>query len=186
MLEIENEKFENETRVKDEKIVDLENKATELTEKVLMLKFEMKDQEDQGQKMERRFKDELKDLSDELEVLKKKKQDLGLEDVLGKDTEGGDRAEAQSRSRPVKNRVSIMVMGLELADFKMAQDQARLEREKSDLKSPQSSMEPLNLSQMRSMASVKLSQETNESDEKYFYDGFNNGVFSDWIKILIL
>lgn len=158
MLEIENEKFENETREKDEKITDLENKATQLTEKVLMLKFEVRDQENKGQQMEIRFKDELKDLSDELEVLKKKKHDLMAEQE--------NREERPKKQKPVKNRVSIMVMGVELAEFKSAQKKASWERERMERSPSHCSVKPLGSSRFQSVSSFQSSLEKSGCKQK--------------------
>lgn len=158
MLEIENEKFESETRVKDEKISDLENKASRLTEKVLMLKFEVKDQEHLGQKMERRFRDELRDLTDELEVLKQKKHAL-LRPAAG---QGPERGGAKSP----KNRVSIMVMGVELEELGRALPRPSLGQQKSQGASEQSPTVPEGLPQACSESLCRSSQERGAATQK--------------------
>jgi hypothetical protein len=79
MLEIENEKFENERRVKDQKISVLENRASTLNEKLLILKMDFEEKETKGQETEGRLKEQLKDLSEELVVLKKKRNQIFIE-----------------------------------------------------------------------------------------------------------
>lgn len=79
MLEIENEKFENERRAKDQKISVLENEASSLNEKFLILKMEFEEKKTKGQETEGRLKEELKDISEELLALKKKRNQIFIE-----------------------------------------------------------------------------------------------------------
>jgi hypothetical protein len=79
MLEIENEQFENERRVKNQRISVLENRASTLNEKLLILRMEFDEKETKGQETEGRLKEQLKDLSEELLVLKKKRNEIFIE-----------------------------------------------------------------------------------------------------------
>jgi hypothetical protein len=79
MLEIENEKFENERRAKDQKISVLENETSSLNEKFLILKMEFEEKKMKGQETEGRLKEELKDISEELLALKKKRNQIFIE-----------------------------------------------------------------------------------------------------------
>ena len=79
MLEIENEKFENERRAKDQKISVLENQTSSLNEKFLILKMEFDEKQAKGQETEGRLKEELKDISEELVALKKKRNQIFIE-----------------------------------------------------------------------------------------------------------
>ena len=174
MLEIENEKFETETRVKDEKITDLEHKATILTEKLLMLKFKIQDQEDKGQKMEVRFKDELKELIDELEVLKKKGNDILSASAIGTRVEESKDKIFSSKNiiseddidHP-KNRVSIMVMGVELEKFKALQKPSLLVHQTSNIKSDHRSYEDLNLKCSNFGSNYNIFNNVNSNSKKY-------------------
>ena len=79
MLEIENEKFENERRAKDQKIVALENQASSLNEKFLILKMDFDEKQVKGQETEGRLKEQLKEISEELVALKKKRNQIFIE-----------------------------------------------------------------------------------------------------------
>ena len=144
VLEIENEKFENETRVKDSKITDLENNATILTEKLLMLKLDFQEREDKGQQMETRFKDQLNELTQELEVLKKKTKHIFLLNQKNKKSgsvsKSGHEITEQNQnsfneSEDSRNRVSIMIMGKELEHFQQQLSIPKLKNQTSNMKS---------------------------------------------------
>ena len=79
MLEIENEKFESERREKDIKIDHLKNQTTSLNEKFLILKLDFEEKETKGQQTEGRLKEQLKEISDELVALKKKRNQIFIE-----------------------------------------------------------------------------------------------------------
>lgn len=81
MLEIENEKFENERRAKDEKIDNLESEATCLNEKLVILKIDFEAKATVGQEAQARLKEQLMDLSGEMLALKKKRKQIWIENM---------------------------------------------------------------------------------------------------------
>lgn len=81
MLEIENEKFENERRAKDERIENLENEATNLNEKLVILKMDFEAKATEGQEVQARLKEELKDLTGEMLALRKKRKAIWIENM---------------------------------------------------------------------------------------------------------
>ena len=81
MLEIENERFQNEQRNKDLKIDELENDASSLNEKLLILKLDFEEKQNIGQKTEGRLKEQLKDISEELIALKKKRNQMFFDNL---------------------------------------------------------------------------------------------------------
>lgn len=79
MLEIEKEEFENERRAKNQRIMALQNEASSLNEKLLILKMDFEEKETQGQEKEGRLKEELKNISEELVALQKKRNQIFIE-----------------------------------------------------------------------------------------------------------
>ena len=75
-MEIENENYEKERRAKNEQIVNLENHAKVLNEKLIMLKMEFEEKNTQEQEIKSRLKMDLKELTEELVSLKKRRNDL--------------------------------------------------------------------------------------------------------------
>ena len=112
MLEIEHEKMENERRAKDQKIMILENKAQQLNEKLLILKMEYEEKSKSGQENEERLKEELKEINEEMLVLRKKRNELLLQDLKVKNEEHNLLTDkSKNVSSENDNRVSIQVMG---------------------------------------------------------------------------
>ena len=79
MLEIEKEEFENERRAKQQRIEILESEASSLNEKLLILKMDFDEKETQGQETEGRLKEQLKNISEELVALQKKRNQIFIE-----------------------------------------------------------------------------------------------------------
>jgi hypothetical protein len=114
-LEIEHEKIENEQRAKDEKILVLENKAGKLNEKLLILKMEYEEKSKSGQENEGRLKEQLKEISDEMVALKKKRNEILLQDLnVNTNTKSDFLQQPTKTSSKTDNRASIRVMGIEL------------------------------------------------------------------------
>lgn len=81
MLEIEHEKVENDTRAKDQKIRSLEGQASILNEKMIILKADFDESQIKGETVQTRLKLELKELTEELLVLKKRRNLMFVEDL---------------------------------------------------------------------------------------------------------
>lgn len=81
MLEIEKEEFENERRAKNLRIDLLENEASTLNEKLLILKMDFEERETKGQETEGRLKEKLKNISEELVALQKKRNKFFIESL---------------------------------------------------------------------------------------------------------
>lgn len=152
MLEIENEKFETETRFKDEKITDLEHQAGQLAEKLLLLKLDFRECEDRGQQKETRYKDQLREMMDELEALRRRKSELSRQNVLS------------ARSGPSQNRVSIKVMGVELEQIQQMARKSPLCRQTCNFDSLAVSGN-CSYSHVSSRRSVQSTPEEDESKE---------------------
>lgn len=76
MLEIENEKFVSERRVQREKIGNLEMDADRLNEKLVLLKVDFEEKNTREQANRERLKSQLRELGEELLVLKKQRKDI--------------------------------------------------------------------------------------------------------------
>ena len=132
MLEIENEKFENERREKDQKISVLENQASGLNEKLLILKMDFEEKRTQGQETEGRLKEKLKDLSEELLALQKKRNQIFIEGLKGdaqfrrssiekfnqrqKSKRNGDKDTELNADKSVNSEVSINIIKVDSED----------------------------------------------------------------------
>lgn len=107
----------------------LECKASKLDEKLLILKMEFTEKTTEGQEKEERLKDKLKDISEELVALKKKRNKIFIEDLeeqslLKKNSlikskirtyqKSQNEAETKSGSSNQDNRVSIRILGVDL------------------------------------------------------------------------